>query len=83
MSISLNIKDPEAHRLAHAIARETGEPMTRIVVDALRERLSDLERRRERASVTELMAIARRSASLATRSHSDDSVLRRLDGRPL
>lgn len=36
--MSLNIKDPEAHRLATAIAQETGETMTRVVTEALRER---------------------------------------------
>ena len=37
---SLNVKNPEAHRLAAAIARETGETLTRVVTEALRERLS-------------------------------------------
>lgn len=32
----LNIKDPEAHRLASKIAKETGKSLTRVVVDALR-----------------------------------------------
>ena len=44
--MSLNIKDPEAHRLAQQIARATGETMTRVVTEALRERLSRLERRK-------------------------------------
>lgn len=81
--MSLNIKDPEAHRLAQAIAQETGEPMTRIVVEALRDRLSRIERQRERASVSELMAIASRSASLVTkpyRAHGDE--LYDTDGLP-
>lgn len=65
MGMTLNIKDPEAHRLAQAIAQETGEPMTRVVVDALRDRLSRIERQRERASVSELLAIADRAARLA------------------
>ena len=29
--MSLNVKDPEAHRLAQAIAQATGETMTRAV----------------------------------------------------
>jgi antitoxin VapB len=61
--MSLNIKDPEAHRLAQQIARATGETMTRVVTEALRERLSRLERRSARASVEELLAIAQRAAS--------------------
>src|ERR1017187_5043061 len=31
---TLHIKDPEAHRLATAIAQETGETMTRVVTEA-------------------------------------------------
>ena len=52
--MSLNIKDPEAHKLAQEIARATGETMTRVVTEALRERLARLERRSARASVEEL-----------------------------
>jgi antitoxin VapB len=61
--MSLNIKDPEAHRLARAIARETGETMTHVVTQALRDRLARIERRRMRASVAELLAIADRAAA--------------------
>jgi antitoxin VapB len=61
--MSLNIKDPEAHRLAQQIARATGETMTRVVTEALREQLSRLEQRSARASVEELLAIAQRAAS--------------------
>jgi len=62
--VSLNIKDPEAHRLAQAIARETGESMTRVVREALRERFSRLESRRDRESMDELRAIAARASAL-------------------
>jgi antitoxin VapB len=74
MSASLNIKDPDAHRLANALARETGEPMTRIVVEALRARLHHLEQRKARASLAELLAIAGRSAILATPSSQDEGI---------
>jgi antitoxin VapB len=57
---TLNIKDPEAHRLAKAIARETGESLTTVVTEALRERFEQLPSRRRRASVEELIAIAKR-----------------------
>jgi antitoxin VapB len=69
--MSLNIKDPEAHRLAQQIARATGETMTRVVTEALRERLSRLERRSARASVEELLAIAERAASHVKRPYVD------------
>jgi len=60
----LNIKDPEAHRLAQAISRATGESMTRVVTEALRSRYDEIERRERRASLDELRAIAARSAAL-------------------
>jgi antitoxin VapB len=69
--MSLNIKDPEAHRLAQQIARATGETMTRVVTEALRERLSRLERQSARASVEELLAIAERAASHVKRPYVD------------
>jgi antitoxin VapB len=58
--MSLNIKDPEAHRLARAIAQATGQSMARVVTDALRERYAQLEQRYGRASVDEILTIADR-----------------------
>lgn len=59
----LNIKNREAHELAQAIARETGESMTRAVTEALRERLERLQRKRCLASVDEILAIGQRCAA--------------------
>jgi antitoxin VapB len=62
--MSLNIKSPEAHELAAALARLTGESMTRAVTEAIRERLEREQRHRDQeAVVAEAMAIARRVAS--------------------
>jgi antitoxin VapB len=61
--MSLNAKDPEAHRLAQAISQTTGETMTRVVTAALRERYERLQSRRGKASVEELIAIAKRAAA--------------------
>jgi len=58
--MSLNIKNPEAHRLAQAIAEATGETLTHAVTEALRQRYAKIERRRGRASVDEILAIADR-----------------------
>ena len=50
--MALNIRDPETHRLARAVADATGETMTEAVKTALRERLArvgqtgEAERRR-------------------------------------
>ena len=73
--MSLNVKDPEAHRLAQAIARATGESMTRVVTEALRERLAKIERRERKASVEELLAIADRAALCLKRPYIDHAEL--------
>ena len=58
----LNIKDPKAHDIAQALARETGETMTLAVIEALRERLARVQRSRRIASAEELLAIGQRCA---------------------
>lgn len=73
--MSLNIKDPEAHRLARAVAKATGESMTRAVTEALRERLEKIERRRQRASVEDLLVIADRVAARIKRPYVDHGSL--------
>ena len=69
--MTLNIKDPEAHRLAQAIAKATGETMTRAVTAALRERYERLQRQRGKASVEELLAIAKRASAQVKRPYLD------------
>jgi antitoxin VapB len=62
--MTLNIKDPEAHKLARALARETGETMTTAVTEALRLRLEQVRRRNKPETMAaELLAIGRRCAS--------------------
>lgn len=64
----LNIKNPEAHRLAQELAKLTGESMTGAVTRALEERLAREHRRRGRAGLSEqLLAIGRRAASRGIR----------------
>jgi antitoxin VapB len=67
----LNIKNPEAHRLAQEIAQETGESMTRAVTEALRERYERLRNRKGKASVKELLAIAQRASKQVKRPYLD------------
>ncbi len=73
--MSLNIKDPEAHRLAATIAQATGQSMTRVVTDALRERLAVIEHHKGKASVAELLAIADRAAAHVTAPYADHAAL--------
>jgi antitoxin VapB len=68
---SLNVKDPEAHRLAQAIARETGETLTRAVTEALRERYERLHKRDPEALAADIRAIADRAASHIKRPYLD------------
>jgi antitoxin VapB len=62
----LSIKDPDADRLARALAQRTGETLTEAVIKALRERL-ERELRKEQAIaslVEDAMEIGRHCASL-------------------
>ena len=60
----LNIKNPEARRLADELSAITGESVTKVVTDALRDRLERERRIRSKAGVAEkLMEIGRRWSS--------------------
>jgi len=75
LSMTLNVKDPEAHRLARAIAQETGETMTRAVTEALRERYMRLQTRKGKATVEELLTIARRASAHVKQPYLDHADL--------
>ena len=59
--MALSIKDPEADRLARAVAARTGETLTQAVVNALRERLAREEQKRQdvESRVNDAMEIGR------------------------
>ena len=63
--MSLSIQNPEAEQLAQELATRTGESLTEVVVNSLRERL---QRERKRAGSPrlrdEIRAIAQRCAAL-------------------
>jgi antitoxin VapB len=69
--MALNIKDPETDRLARRLSALTGESIAVAVKNAVRQRIEREERERGKASVEELLAIAKRIASRIDR-----------DGRP-
>jgi antitoxin VapB len=57
--MALNIRNPEAERLAEELARQTGETKTEAVTKALRDRLARVRRdRSKRRLVDELEQIA-------------------------
>lgn len=51
--MALNIKNPEAERLARQLAEATGESITRAVTEALREQLIRKTGRKDKAALRE------------------------------
>lgn len=77
------MKDPEAHRLAEAIARETGESLTKVVIDSLREKWERMEKQRQKPSVEEILAMAASVRETLTGPLPDhDELLYDEDGLP-
>jgi antitoxin VapB len=63
--MALNLRNPEAERLATELARHTGESKTEAVTKALRDRLARVRRERtKRSLVDELEEIAEHCANL-------------------
>ncbi len=62
--MALNIKHPEADRLARELAARTGETITRTVINALRERLKREGAKSPLSLKDEIMEISRRCAAL-------------------
>lgn len=62
----LSIKDPDADRLARALAQRTGETLTEAVINALRERLERELRKDESIEnlIEDVMEIGRHCAAL-------------------
>lgn len=75
--MALNIRDPEAHRLAQEVAKRTGETLTRAVIVSLEERLQKVSEQGKR-SEEEKQARIRRMKELAAKFQA----LPVLDERP-
>jgi hypothetical protein len=70
---TLNIKDPEVHRMAHELARRRGTSATGAVREALREALE--RERTSRAGMAErLMEIGRRASVYKDEFLTDDDM---------
>lgn len=72
---SLNLKDPEAYRLAATISQMTGRNMTQVVVEALQQRFERLQASKRKASVEDLLAIANRISTQVNRPYIDHADL--------
>ncbi len=78
--MSLNIKDPEAHKLARKLAEETGQTMTREVSEALNETLGRVRKERnQKLTVEELLAIVRRLVKYVGDCALGDQIVNRVD----
>ncbi len=53
----MNLKNPETQRLAHAVAKLTGESLTAAITQALRERLERLQNKQGMRLADRLVAI--------------------------
>ncbi len=73
--MTLNVKDPEAHRLAQAIAEMTGETLTRAVMQALQERYDRLQHSDRESLAADILAIADRAAAHIQGSYQDHAAL--------
>jgi antitoxin VapB len=74
--MALNIKDIATDRLARRLATLTGESITVAIMLAVRERIDREGRIRGKASVEELLTIARRIAEAPNRDdRTDDEIL--------
>lgn len=73
----LNIKHPEADRLARILAKQTGETITEVVIEALREKLLREQGKRAPVELKEaLLSIGQRCASLPDKDkRSSDDIL--------
>ena len=68
----LSIKSDEANELARKLAQETGETLTTVITDALRERLATVRRRKNRKdALDQIQAIARSRKILDLRPHEE------------
>jgi antitoxin VapB len=82
--MSLNIKDPKAHKLAKSLSKRTGKSMARIVVDALEREDAALKHAagaKKRASEGMRIA-AKMRAALAGQKVDADTSLYGDDGLP-
>lgn len=61
--MAMNIKDPDAHRLAKELAKMTGENMTAAVTEAMRERLERLRSQRGEGLARRLLDIGKDCAA--------------------
>lgn len=74
--MALSIKNPEADKLARALARTTGESLTDAVLNALRERLQRAQRQRSIGVAHRLRRLAAEAQEMPLEDHrSADDII--------
>jgi antitoxin VapB len=71
--MSLNIKNPEAHRLATELAKLTGDTLTEAVTKALREKIARVKKREPDPKLLEDMT--RIAREISSRMSPEDKAL--------
>jgi antitoxin VapB len=67
-AMALTIRHAEAERLANELARETGEPVAQVILEALKQRANALrDQRAESLAAARIQRAARRCAALPDR----------------
>ena len=61
MGAQMNIKNAEAYAIASELAGQTGESLTKVVLDALRARQRELSKAKE---IEDIMALCRETAAM-------------------
>lgn len=80
----LNIKHPEADRLARLLAQQTGETIAEVVIEALREKLLREQGRRAPSDLKEsLLVIGQRCAKLPDQDKRSADGILGYDGKGL
>lgn len=84
--MAINIKNPRTEALVKELAELTGESITKVITEAVQDRLAqERSKRRGRSKIDELREIARRCASgMIVPTHSGDvaELLYDADGLP-
>ena len=65
--MGMNIKNPEAHRLAREVAELTGESVTGAVTESLRERLERLRAEQREGMAAALLVVGRDASKRLSR----------------
>jgi antitoxin VapB len=75
--MALRIRHPEADRLARRLAEATGKSLTEVVIEALRDKWEQEQRRATFPRLNdEIMTVSRRAGALPRRTgHSADDIL--------